>query len=123
MKFPFPLDPDRLILDGDLDGKKLHMKTTYVDRSRFLLVNRGVIEPLRVFADHSAFLSKQRDFHLPFTFSSVWRNHQQSVVSSQRAGDSVEYGGREDVKVEVKTDSVVGNNPESLLSRVDNPPS
>jgi hypothetical protein len=32
---------DRLILDGDLDGKKLHMETTYVDRSRFLLVNRG----------------------------------------------------------------------------------
>src|SRR4029077_12350207 len=33
--------PDRLILDGDLDGKKLHMETTYVDSSRFLLVNRG----------------------------------------------------------------------------------
>ena len=32
---------DRLILDGDLDGKKLHMETTYVDRTRFLLVNRG----------------------------------------------------------------------------------
>ena len=32
---------DRLILDGDLDGKKLHMETTYFDRSRFLLVNRG----------------------------------------------------------------------------------
>ena len=32
---------DRLILDGDLDGKKLHLETTYVDRSRFLLVNRG----------------------------------------------------------------------------------
>ena len=31
---------DRLILDGDLDGKKLHMETTYVDASRFLLVNR-----------------------------------------------------------------------------------
>jgi len=32
---------DRLILDGDLGGKTLHMETTYVDRSRFLLVNRG----------------------------------------------------------------------------------
>ena len=32
---------DRLILDGDLDGRKLHMETTYFDRSRFLLVNRG----------------------------------------------------------------------------------
>ncbi len=34
-------NPDQLILDGDLDGKKLHMETTYVDPSRFLLVNRG----------------------------------------------------------------------------------
>ena len=32
---------DRLILDGDLAGKKLHMETTYVDPNRFLLVNRG----------------------------------------------------------------------------------
>lgn len=32
---------DRLILDGTLDGKTLHMETTYFDRSRFLLVNRG----------------------------------------------------------------------------------
>ena len=32
---------ERLILDGDLDGKQLHIETTYVDRSRFLLVNRG----------------------------------------------------------------------------------
>ena len=32
---------DRLILDGSLDGRKLHMETTYFDRSRFLLVNRG----------------------------------------------------------------------------------
>jgi hypothetical protein len=31
----------RLILDGDLDGKKLHMETTSFDRNRFLLVNRG----------------------------------------------------------------------------------
>ena len=29
------------LLDGDLDGKKLHMETTDVDRTRFLLVNRG----------------------------------------------------------------------------------
>jgi hypothetical protein len=32
---------DRLILDGDLNGETLHMETTYFDRSRFLLVNRG----------------------------------------------------------------------------------
>ena len=32
---------DRLILDGDLDGRTLHMETTFFDRSRFLLVNRG----------------------------------------------------------------------------------
>jgi hypothetical protein len=32
---------DRLVLDGDLNGRKLHMETTYFDRSRFLLVNRG----------------------------------------------------------------------------------
>jgi hypothetical protein len=32
---------DRLVLDGDLEGKTLHIETTYVDRGRFLLVNRG----------------------------------------------------------------------------------
>ena len=32
---------DRLVLDGNLEGRKLHMETTYFDRSRFLLVNRG----------------------------------------------------------------------------------
>ena len=35
-----PPAADRLILDGDLNGKQ-HIETTYVDRSRFLLVNRG----------------------------------------------------------------------------------
>ena len=37
----FGIARDRLILDGDLDGRKLHMETTYFDRSRFLLVKRG----------------------------------------------------------------------------------
>jgi hypothetical protein len=32
---------DRLVLDGTLEGKKLHLETTYFDRDRFLLVNRG----------------------------------------------------------------------------------
>jgi hypothetical protein len=32
---------DRLILDGDLDGKTLHIEGTYFDRSRFLLLSRG----------------------------------------------------------------------------------
>jgi hypothetical protein len=32
---------DRLLLDGTLEGKKLHLETTYFDRDRFLLVNRG----------------------------------------------------------------------------------
>ncbi len=32
---------DRLILDGELDGKALHLETTYFDRGRFLLVYRG----------------------------------------------------------------------------------
>jgi len=32
---------DRLILDGELDGRELHLETTYFDRRRFLLVNRG----------------------------------------------------------------------------------
>ncbi len=32
---------DRLVLDGELDGKKLHLETSYFDRKRFLLVNRG----------------------------------------------------------------------------------
>jgi len=32
---------DRLVLDGNLDGKTLHLETTYFDRNRFLLVNRG----------------------------------------------------------------------------------
>jgi hypothetical protein len=32
---------DRLILDSNLDGKRLHMETTWFDPKRFLLVNRG----------------------------------------------------------------------------------
>jgi hypothetical protein len=33
--------PDRLILDGEMDGHKTHMQLHLVDRSNFLLVNRG----------------------------------------------------------------------------------
>jgi hypothetical protein len=33
----------RLILDGDLNGKKLHMETLYFNRRRFLVVNRSFV--------------------------------------------------------------------------------
>ncbi len=33
--------PDRLLLDGDLNGKKIRMETHLVPRENFLLVNRG----------------------------------------------------------------------------------
>jgi len=33
--------PDKLILDGTMDGRKVHMKLQLVDRSKFLLVSRG----------------------------------------------------------------------------------
>jgi len=33
--------PDRLTLDGDMDGHKIHMQLALYDRNRFLLVTRG----------------------------------------------------------------------------------
>lgn len=39
-KFTRP-DPQRLILDGSLDGHAIHMETRLFDRSNFLLVTRG----------------------------------------------------------------------------------
>ena len=39
-KFQQP-DPRRLILDGSLDGRAIHMETRLFDRSNFLLVSRG----------------------------------------------------------------------------------
>ncbi|MBV8206604.1 MAG: DoxX family protein [Acidobacteria bacterium] len=33
--------PNRLILDGEMDHKKMHLETELVDRQKFLLVNRG----------------------------------------------------------------------------------
>jgi hypothetical protein len=33
--------PDQLIVDGEMDGKKLHMQLQLFDRNKFLLVNRG----------------------------------------------------------------------------------
>jgi hypothetical protein len=33
--------PDQLILDGTMDGQKIHMKLQLVDRAKFLLVSRG----------------------------------------------------------------------------------
>jgi hypothetical protein len=33
--------PDQLILDGDMDGRKIHMELHLFDRNKFLLVNRG----------------------------------------------------------------------------------
>jgi uncharacterized membrane protein YphA (DoxX/SURF4 family) len=33
--------PDQLILDGTMDGQKVHMKLQLVDRAKFLLVSRG----------------------------------------------------------------------------------
>ncbi len=33
--------PDQLILDGEMDSHKIHMQLQLVDRSKFLLVNRG----------------------------------------------------------------------------------
>jgi hypothetical protein len=33
--------PNRLILDGDMDGHKVHMQLQRVDREKFLLVTRG----------------------------------------------------------------------------------
>lgn len=33
--------PDRLTLDGDMDNHKVHMQLELVDRSKFMLVNRG----------------------------------------------------------------------------------
>ena len=34
-------DPERLILDGSLDGHAIHMETRVFDRNKFLLVSRG----------------------------------------------------------------------------------
>jgi hypothetical protein len=34
-------DPERLILDGSLDGHAIHMETRLFDRTKFLLVSRG----------------------------------------------------------------------------------
>jgi hypothetical protein len=34
-------EPNRLVLDGDMDGHRLHMRLTLVERNSFLLVNRG----------------------------------------------------------------------------------
>jgi hypothetical protein len=34
-------DPERLILDGSLDGHAIHMETRLFDRNKFLLVSRG----------------------------------------------------------------------------------
>jgi len=33
--------PESLILDGDMDGHKIHMQLKLFDRTKFLLVNRG----------------------------------------------------------------------------------
>ena len=33
--------PERLVLDGEMDGHKIHMQLALYDRSRFLLVTRG----------------------------------------------------------------------------------
>ena len=33
--------PDKLILDGEMGGHKMHMEMQLVDRNKFLLVNRG----------------------------------------------------------------------------------
>jgi hypothetical protein len=33
--------PDRLVLDGEMDGHKIHMQLALFDRNRFLLVTRG----------------------------------------------------------------------------------
>ena len=33
--------PDQLTLDGEMDSHKLHMQLQLVDRSKFLLINRG----------------------------------------------------------------------------------
>ena len=33
--------PDVLLLDGEMDGRKVHMETRLFDRNRFLLMNRG----------------------------------------------------------------------------------
>ena len=33
--------PERLVLDGEVDGKKLHMETSLFPREKFLLVSRG----------------------------------------------------------------------------------
>jgi len=33
--------PDRLILDGEMDGRKVQMQLRLFDRNKFLLVNRG----------------------------------------------------------------------------------
>jgi hypothetical protein len=34
-------DTDHLILDGEVDGRAIHMETHLFDRQKFLLVNRG----------------------------------------------------------------------------------
>ena len=34
-------EPGQLVLDGDMDGHRLHMRLTLVERNSFLLVNRG----------------------------------------------------------------------------------
>ena len=33
--------PDRLLLDGTMDGQKIHAELKLVDRSQFMLVSRG----------------------------------------------------------------------------------
>jgi hypothetical protein len=33
--------PGRLMLDGSMDGRKIHMELELVDRDKFLLVSRG----------------------------------------------------------------------------------
>ena len=35
------LAPDRLVLDGTMDGHAVHLETRLFDRHNFLLVNRG----------------------------------------------------------------------------------
>ncbi len=39
-KFQRPA-PDQLIVDGDMDGRKVHMQLQLFDRNKFVLVNRG----------------------------------------------------------------------------------
>jgi hypothetical protein len=33
--------PDQLILDGNMDSRKVHMQLQLIDRKKFLLVSRG----------------------------------------------------------------------------------